>query len=286
LLAGGVTTVEIKSGYGLDLETEMKILRVAKKIGELLPLTVSLTFLGAHALPPEYKNNPDKYIDLVCEEMLPTLFAEGLVNSVDVFCESIAFTTAQAEKVFKAARELGLMVKCHAEQLSDMGASRLAAKYGAVSVDHLEFLSGEDVKVLAESGSVAVLLPGAFYFLRETQMPPVELLRRAGVPMAIATDCNPGTSPVTSLLLMLNMACTLFRLTPEEALMGVTINAAKALGLEKTHGTLTVGKSADFVLWNVSHPAELAYYLGSTPCGRVVKNGESTHVHAYLNFDK
>lgn len=281
LLATGVTTVEIKSGYGLDLETEMKILRVAKRIGEMLPLTVSLTFLGAHALPPEYKSDPDRYIDVVCKEMLPRLVEEGLVNAVDVFCDKIAFNVAQCERVFQAAQEFGLAVKCHAEQLSDIGASRLAAKYEAVSVDHLEFLSADGVEALAEAGSVAVLLPGAFYFLRETRMPPVELLRRAGVPMAVATDCNPGTSPVTSLLLMLNMACTLFRLTPDEALMGATRNAARALGLEKKLGTLALGMEADFVVWDAGHAAELAYYIGMNPCGRIIKAGETVQLHGH-----
>ncbi|MDR3477146.1 MAG: imidazolonepropionase [Gammaproteobacteria bacterium] len=273
LVAEGVTTIEIKSGYGLNLDTELKILRVAKRIGEILPVTVSLTFLGAHSLPLEYKDKPDEYIDSVCHDMLPVIVGENLVNSVDVFCENIAFDLAQTERVFKTAREFNLGVKCHAEQLSDMGGAALAAQYNAVSVDHLEFLSAAGVDAMAKSGTVAVLLPGAFYFLRETHLPPIDLLRKAGVPIAIATDCNPGTSPVTSLLLMLNMASTLFRLTPEEALKGVTRYAAKALGLQATHGTLSVGKVADFVVWDIEHPAELVYHIGFNPLIMAVKDG-------------
>jgi imidazolonepropionase len=282
LLAGGVTTIEIKSGYGLDLETELKILRVAKRIQENLPITVVSTFLGAHALPAEFQNRADDYIDHVCNDMIPAVSREKLASAVDVFCETIGFTLAQTERVFAAAKKAGLDVKCHAEQLSDMGGAELAAKYQALSADHLEFLSEQGVEALAKSGTVAVLLPGAFYFLREKKFPPIELLRDKNVPMAIATDCNPGTSPVTSLLLMVNMACTLFRLTPEEALLGVTRHAAQALGLSKTHGSLTIGKIADFVLWNVSHPVELAYYVGWNRCFKVVKNGkgiDNNHHH-------
>jgi imidazolonepropionase len=273
LAAEGVTTLEIKSGYGLDLETELKILRVARRLGELLPITVSSTFLGAHALPPEYQGKPDEYIDVVCHEMLPMIMQEKLAQQVDVFCENIAFDLAQTERVFKTAREFGLGIKCHAEQLSEMGASPLAAKYQALSVDHLEYLSPAGVKALAKSGTVAVLLPGAFYFLREKTLPPIALLREHNVPMAIATDCNPGTSPVTSLLLMLNMACTLFQLTPAEALAGVTRQAAAALGLSAECGTLTAGKRADFCVWDIEHPAELAYRVGFNPLQRVVKQG-------------
>jgi imidazolonepropionase len=273
LLSSGVTTLEIKSGYGLDLATELKILRVAKQIGDCLPVTVVPTFLGAHALPVEYQHQADKYIDLVCNEMLPAIAQAGLAQAVDVFCEKIGFTLAQTERVFQAAAQLGLGIKCHAEQLSDMGGAGLAARYHAWSVDHLEFLSESSIAALAKAGTVAVLLPGAFYFLRETQLPPIDLLRQYQVPMAIATDCNPGTSPVTSLLLMLNMACTLFKLTPEEALLGVTQHAAKALGLAKTHGSLTVGKVADFAIWDVQHPAELAYQIGLNPLVNVVKAG-------------
>lgn len=272
-LASGVTTIEIKSGYGLDLATELKILRVAKRLQATLPIKVVATFLGAHALSLEYKNRADDYIDHVCHDMIPAVAREKLATAVDVFCETIGFSLAQTEKVFAAAKQAGLAVKCHAEQLSDMGGAQLAAKYQALSVDHLEFLTLDGVKALAQSGTVAVLLPGAFYFLREKKFPPIDLLREYKVPIAIASDCNPGTSPVTSLLLMVNMACTLFRLTPEEALMGVTKQAARALGLASTHGTLSVGKIADFSLWDVAHPVELAYYVGWNRCTGVVKGG-------------
>lgn len=272
LMAEGVTTIEIKSGYGLDLETELKILRVAKQIGEILPLTVKKTFLGAHTLPSEYQGRADAYIDLVCEEMIPVIVEQGLADCVDVFCENIGFNPEQTERVFIAANKYGLAVKCHAEQLSDSNGASLAAKYHALSVDHLEFLSEGSVHAISESGTVAVLLPGAFYFLRETRLPPIDLLRQYNVPMAIATDCNPGTSPVTSILLMLSMACVLFKLTPEEALTGVTRHAAKALGLEDSHGTLAIGKMADFVVWDISHPEELVYNLGSNPLYIKIKN--------------
>ncbi len=278
LAAEGVTTLEIKSGYGLDLVTELKILRVAKQLEDLLPITVFLTFLGAHSLPSEYKNKPDEYIELVCHDMIPALVEVGLVHAVDVFCEKVAFDLAQTERVFKTAREFNLKIKCHAEQLSYTGGAQLAAQYGAVSVEHLEFLSNEGVIALAKANTVAVLLPGAFYFLRETMLPPIDLLRLHKVPIAISTDCNPGTSPVTSLLLMLNMACTLFKLTPEEALLGVTKYAAQALGLQKTHGTLEVGKVADFVLWDIEHPTELAYTIGLNPVANVVKSGKSVFI--------
>jgi imidazolonepropionase len=273
LVAEGVTTIEIKSGYGLDLETELKMLRVAKQIESVLPVTIKLTFLGAHALPAEYQGKADDYIDLVCNEMLPAVKAAGLVDAVDVFCETIGFTLEQTERVFNAAKTLNLPVKCHAEQLSDSGSAVLSAKYNALSVDHLEFLSEKSIEAIAKSGTVAVLLPGAFYFLREKKLPPIDLLRKHHVPMAIATDCNPGTSPVTSLLLMLNMACVLFGLTPEEALLGVTRYAAKALGIDADCGTLEVGKAADFVIWDVVHPAELVYYIGRNPCVWVVRGG-------------
>ena len=265
MMANGVATIEIKSGYGLDLETELKILRVAKRIGELLPVTIHPTFLGAHLVPKEFQDNADGYIDYICQEILPTVVRDGLAETVDVFCEKIAFNLAQTEKVFAAAEARGLQIKCHAEQLSQFGATELAAKYQALSVDHLEFLTEAGVKALAASKTVAVLLPGAFYFLREKQLPPIDLLRAYQIPIAIATDCNPGTSPTTSLLLMLNMACTLFRLTPEEALQGVTINAAKALGFAAECGTLTVGKRADLAIWDVEHPVELVYAFGSNP---------------------
>ncbi|MHB1947397.1 MAG: imidazolonepropionase [Gammaproteobacteria bacterium] len=273
MLTCGVTTLEIKSGYGLDLANELKMLRVAKRIGEELPMTVSLTFLGAHALPPEFAGQADQYIDLVCNEMIPVVAEEGLAQSVDVFCEKIAFNLEQTQRVFETAKKYNLGIKCHAEQLSDSGSAALAAQYLALSVDHLEFLSEKSVDAMARAGCVAVLLPGAFYFLRETQLPPIDLLRQYKVPMAIATDCNPGTSPVTSLLLMINMACTLFRLTPEEALRGVTCHAAQALGLFDSIGSLSVGKFADFVVWDVQHPAELAYQIGMNSSLTVVKKG-------------
>ncbi len=271
--ASGVTTIEIKSGYGLDLETELKILRVAKRIEETLSLTVVKTFLGAHTVPLEYQQRADDYVDYVCDIVLPRVVELQLADAVDVFCETIGFSRVQTERVFKTAEKYGLKIKCHAEQLSDLGASLLAAQYKALSVDHLEFLSEKAVSALAKAGTVAVLLPGAFYFLREKKAPPVAWLREQGVPMAIATDCNPGTSPVTSLLLMLNMACVLFQLTPEEALLGVTRHAARALGLEAQLGTLAVGKNADLVVWNATHPIELTYFIGSIACLQCVKNG-------------
>ena len=274
LAAEGVTTVEIKSGYGLDTETENKMLRVARRLERLLPITVRTTFLGAHALPPEYQGRPDEYIDLVCEEMLPAANDENLVDAVDAFCETIGFTAAQTERVFEAARALDLPVKLHAEQLSDQQGAQLLARFGGLSADHLEYVSEDGVKALARAGSVAVLLPGAFYFLRETKLPPVDLFRRHGVPMALATDSNPGSSPATSLLLMLNMACTLFRMTPEEALAGVTRNAARALGMADSHGSLEQDKTADFVLWDIDRPAELAYAIGANPCLAVIRSGE------------
>ncbi|MBW1954372.1 MAG: imidazolonepropionase [Deltaproteobacteria bacterium] len=273
LLAEGVTAVEIKSGYGLDLETELRMLRVARRLGEEYPVTVRTTFLGAHALPPEYEGRSDAYIDLVCREVLPRVAEEELADAVDGFCETIAFTPVQVERVFETARKLGLPVKLHAEQLSDQGGAALAARYSALSADHLEYASEDGVRAMAGAGTSAVLLPGAFYFLRETRLPPVDHLRRHGVPIALATDMNPGSSPAGSLLLMLNMACTLFRLTPEEALAGVTRNAARALGLAGRLGTLEAEKDADFVLWDIEEPAELAYRFGFNPCTGVVKAG-------------
>ena len=263
LLDEGVTTIEIKSGYGLALEHERKCLQVARALGQTHAVDVRTTFLGAHAVPGEFAGRTDDYVDAVLQ-MLPILHAEGLVDAVDGFCERIAFSTAQIGRVFAAAQGLGLPVKLHAEQLSDSGGAQLASQYQALSCDHLEWLSVDGAKAMAAAGSVAVLLPGAFYFLRETKLPPIPLLREQGVPMAISTDSNPGSSPCTSLLLMLNMACTLFRLTPEEALAGVTRHAAAALGLAD-RGVLAVGKRADFVLWDVQHPAELAYALGGNP---------------------
>lgn len=272
LIAEGVTTLEIKSGYGLALGHERKTLRVARALGRSQPVEVRTTFLGAHAIPPEFAGRPDAYVDEVLR-MLPLLHAEGLVDAVDAFCERIAFSAAQTERVFQAAQALGLPVKLHAEQLSDSGGAQLAARYGALSCDHLEWLSEAGAAAMAAAGSVAVLLPGAFYFLRETKLPPVALLREHGVVMAISTDCNPGSSPCTSLLLMLNMACTLFRLTPEEALAGVTRHAAKALGLDD-RGVIAPGKRADLVLWDVAHPAQLAYDVGANPRLQTVFQGE------------
>jgi len=271
LLAEGVTTLEIKSGYGLALEHERKMLRVARSLGTAHPVSVQTTFLGAHAVPPEFAGRTDDYVDAVLH-MLPLLHAEGLVDAVDAFCERIGFSLVQTERVFKAAKALGLPVKLHAEQLSDSGGAQLAARYGAVSADHLEWLSHAGVQAMAQAGTTAVLLPGAFYFLRETKLPPIAQLRSAGVAMAVSTDCNPGSSPCTSLLLMLNMACTLFRLTPEEALAGITRNAAHALGL-KDRGVLAAGMRADFVLWDVQSPAELSYAFGSCPLTQKVFNG-------------
>ncbi|MDN2716482.1 imidazolonepropionase [Janthinobacterium sp. SUN120] len=273
LLAEGVTTLEIKSGYGLDAASEAKMLRVARRIGQELPVSVRTTFLGAHALPPEYAGQADSYIELLCGQMLPQLASDGLVDAVDAFCERIGFTPAQTQRMFEAATALGLPVKLHAEQLSDLGGAALVARYGGLSADHLEFLSAEGVAAMAQHGTVAVLLPGAYYFLRETQPPPVAALRAAGVPMAVSTDCNPGTSPMTSLLLAMNMACTLWRLTPQEALAGCTIHAARALGLQQETGSLAVGKRADFALWRIARPADLAYALGLNPCAGVVHGG-------------
>jgi imidazolonepropionase len=271
-MAEGVTTLEVKSGYGLTLHDEARMLRVARRLGRERAVTVRATCLAAHALPPEFDGRADAYIDAVCE-WLPPLHAEGLIDAVDAFCEHIAFTPAQTRRVFEAARRLGLPVKLHAEQLSDQGGAQLAASFGALSCDHLEHLGDAGVQALARSGSVAVLLPGAYYFLRETKAPPVRALREAGVPMAIASDHNPGSSPGLSLLLMLNMACTLFRLTPEEALRGVTVHAARALGLDD-RGVLATGRRADFVVWDLGHANELAYWFGRNPCRQVIVDGK------------
>ncbi|MEP6679410.1 MAG: imidazolonepropionase [Betaproteobacteria bacterium] len=270
LIAEGVTTIEIKSGYGLECEAEAKMLRVARTIGRMLPVRVRTSFLGAHALPPEFAGRADAYVDAVCDDMLPALAAQGLVDAVDAFCETVAFTPAQTERVFRAARALGLPVKLHAEQLSDQRGAALVARYGGLSADHLEWVGTDGIDAMAAAGTVAVLLPGAFYYLRETKLPPVQALRDAGIPLAIATDCNPGTSPITSLLTIMNMACTLFRLTPREALRGVTINAARALGLADEAGSLEVGKSADFALYDIARPADLAYAVGFNPCASTV----------------
>lgn len=277
LIAEGVTAVEIKSGYGLDTETEAKMLRVARRLGRELPVTVYTTFLGAHALPPEYRGRPDEYIELVCSGMLPALTEQGLVDAVDVFCENIAFSVAQSERIFQAAARLGLPVKMHAEQLSNIGASQLATRYGALSTDHLEHAVEADVAAMSRAGTVAVLLPAAYYCLRETKRPPVDLFRRYGVPMAISTDCNPGTAPALSPLLTMNMACTLFGFTVEEALQGYTRHAARALGMANLHGTLEAGRHADFAIWDVDSLAELVYWLGASPCRAVIRHGQIVH---------
>lgn len=274
LLNEGVTTVEIKSGYGLNLDTEIKMLSVARQLGESFPVDIRTTLLAAHALPPEYKDNADGYIDHICDVILPAANDAKLVDAVDGFCENIGFTVEQIEKIFNKAKSLNLPVKLHAEQLSNQNGAALAASYQALSADHLEYLDEAGVKAMADSNTVAVLLPGAFYFLQETKLPPIDLLRQYNIPMAIATDCNPGSSPCTSLLLMLNMACTQFKLTPEEALMAVTKHGAQALGLQDTHGQLKVGMQADFVHWSIDEPEDLAYYFGDNPCRLVIKNGQ------------
>ncbi len=261
LLAEGVTTAEIKSGYGLDVENEIKILEVARLLNEHHPIDIKTTFLGAHALPPEYKGRADEYIDLVCTQMLEQVVANNLADAVDVFCENVGFSLAQTKQVFDAATKHNLPVKCHAEQLSNQQGAQLVAEYKGLSADHIEYLDENGVKAMAEAGTVAVLLPGAFYFLRETQLPPIDLLQKYNVPIAIASDFNPGTSPLCSVQLMMNMACTIFRLTPEQALAGVTRNAAQALGL-KDRGVLKVGARADIAHWQISHPAQLSYQFG------------------------
>jgi len=273
LLAEGVCAIEIKSGYGLALEHERKQLRVARRLGQACGVTVRTTFLGAHALPPEYAGRSQDYISLVCREMLPQLAAEGLVDAVDVFCERIAFSLAETSQVFQAAQRLGIPVKLHAGQLSDMGGAQLAARHGALSCDHIEHLSQAGIEAMRAAGTVAVLLPGAYYTLRDTQPPPVAALRAAGVPMAVSTDHNPGTSPALSLRLMANMACTLFRLTVPEALAGITTQAARALGLSDTHGLIAAGRPANFVLWDVREAAELAYWFGHNPARSIVRQG-------------
>jgi len=269
----GVTTVEIKSGYGLNTETEIKMLKVARSLAVVLPVSVRTTFLGAHAVAPEFTGKADAYIDMICKEMLPAIAGEGLADAVDAYCESIGFSPTQISKLFDAARKLKLPVKLHAEQLSDQGGAALAAMYSALSAEHLEYASEAGVKAMGEAGTVAVLLPGAFYNLRETHKPPVNWFRQYRVPMAVATDCNPGTSPTCSLLLMLNMSCVLFGLTPEEALLGATRNAAMALGILDKVGILEIGRVADFAMWDISHPSELSYHLGYNPCVGIVKNG-------------
>ena len=265
LMRDGVTTLEVKSGYGLDLDSEMKSLKVARRLGEVLPLSVATTFLGAHALPPEAKGDKEAYIADVCDRQMPAVAKAGLADAVDAFCESIAFSPEQVTRVFETARKLGLPVKLHAEQLTTLGGAALAARFGALSADHLEHADEADIEAMAKAGTVAVLLPGAFYFLRETQKPPVDLLRKHGVPIAISSDSNPGTSPLTSLLLTMNMAATFFRLTVDECLLGVTRHAAKALGRLDQVGTLEAGKSCDMAIWDIERPAELVYRIGYTP---------------------
>ena len=270
----GVTSVEIKSGYGLDTTNEIKMLKVAGQLAELLPVTVKRTFLGAHALPIEYKDKPEEYVDLVCNEMIPQVAKENLADAVDVFCEGIGFSVEQTKRVFAAAKAHGLPIKIHAEQLSNLGGTELAAQYNALSSDHIEFLDEAGIKAMNAADMTAVLLPGAFYFLRETQLPPIDLLRKYQVPMAIATDANPGSSPINNIQLMLNMACTLFRLTPSEALAGVTCHGAKALGLAEQKGQLTLGFDADIAMWNIEQPAELCYQFGVNPLVGLFKAGK------------
>jgi len=274
LIAEGVTTVEVKSGYGLATEPELKSLRAARELGRRRPVTIRATLLGAHALPPEFAGDPDGYIDLVCREMIPAAADQGLADAVDAFCEGIGFTPSQTRRVFEAARAHGLPVKLHAEQLSNLHGGALAAEFGALSADHLEHLDDPGVAAMAASGTVATLLPGAFYFVRETKPPPIAALRLAGVPMALATDCNPGTSPLTSLLLVMNMAATLFRMTVEECVAGVTREAARALGLAGEVGSLEAGKRCDLAIWNIERPAELVYRMGFNPLHARVFGGE------------
>jgi imidazolonepropionase len=272
LAAGGVTTVEIKSGYGLDAANEMRQLRAARRVAADVGVDVRTTLLAAHALPPEFANRADDYIELVCREIIPQAASEGVADAVDAFCDTIGFTAAQTRRVFEAARDHGLRVKLHADQLSDTGGAALAAEYNALSADHIEYTSDAGVEAMWRAGTVAVLLPGAFYALRETRLPPIAALRARGVPMAIASDCNPGTSPATSLPLMLNLACTLFRLTPAEALAGVTRHAARALGCDD-RGTIAVGRRADIALWDIALPAELCYWIGGNNCRGIIRDG-------------
>nr|WP_297353295.1 imidazolonepropionase [uncultured Caldimonas sp.] len=275
LVREGVTTLEIKSGYGLDLETELRLLRAARRLGDLHAIRVKTTFLGAHAVPPEYRGRADEYVDFVCHEMLPAAHREGLVDAVDAFCEGIGFSPAQTRRVFEAARSLGLPVKLHADQLSDLGGAALAAEFQALSADHIEYSSRDSIAAMGRIGTVAVLLPGAFYCLREKQLPDVAALREHGVPIALSTDCNPGTSPCTSLLLMLHMGCTLFGLTPAEALTGVTRHAARALGLQDETGRLAPGLQADLALWAIDHPRDLACRFGFNPLAASWRGGRS-----------
>jgi imidazolonepropionase len=275
LMSEGVTTIEVKSGYGLDFETERRMLEVARGLGRELPVSIKTTFLGLHALPPEFRDRRADFVAEVSGPWLDALASAGLIDAVDAFCENIAFTLEETETFLRAARDRGLRAHVHAGQLSDMGAAELAARYGALSADHVEYLSARGARALADAGTVAVLLPGAYFTLRQTTPPPVAVLRRAGVSLAVSTDANPGTSPCTSILLALNMACTLFGLTPEESLAGATRHAARALGMQDEIGTLEVGKRADFALWRIEQPAELAYNLGANPCQGVVFGGHA-----------
>jgi len=274
MLKKGVTTIEIKSGYGLDHPTEQRVLETARKLAQQLPVTIQNTYLGAHAVPPEYRDAADDYVAQICNHIMPELAQNQLIDAVDIFCESIGFSLAQTRKVLETAKQLGLAIKGHTEQLSAMGGSELVANLGGLSVDHLEYLQENDVIAMAKNGTVATLLPGAFYYLRETKLPPVDLLRKHHVPMAIATDFNPGSSPIASLPLMLNMACTLFGLTVEEALLGATVNAAKALGLQHKLGSLAVQKQADIVCWDISHPRDLVYEFGVHEPSWIMQNGQ------------
>ena len=270
----GVTTIEIKSGYGLDLETELKMLEVIKKLDDNHPATIKATFLGAHALPHEYKGKSNQYIDFIVDQVLPEVKKQGIATSVDAFCEKVGFSLEETEKVFKKAKDLGFDIKLHAEQLSDSNGAGMAAELGALSCDHLEYVSNESLTKMAQNNVAAVLLPGAFYYLKEKQKPPIELLRELNIPTAVSTDLNPGSSPVCSLPLAMNMACVLFGLTPKEALLGATINGAKALGLEKLKGTIEAGKDADFVVWDISEPCDLSYFTGCTPVKMIVTRGK------------
>lgn len=276
-LRQGVTCVEIKSGYGLDTETELKMLSVAGRLSRDFPVHIEPTFLGAHALPPEFAKRGDDYVSLVTSKMLPAVAAQGIATAVDVFCESIAFSGQQTEKVFRAATDLGFKVKLHAEQLSDSGGAALAARFGALSCDHLEYLSPAGARAMADNGVTAVMLPGAFYYLKETRKPPMDLFRELGIPMALSTDLNPGTSPVFGLIPVMNMGCLLFGMTCEEALAGVTLNGARALGLEGSKGSLAVGKDADLSVWDIDSPADLCYFLGRDTADRVVISGKTVY---------
>ena len=274
LIAEGVTTVEVKSGYGLDMDSELRMLRAARRLGIARDVRIVTTFLGAHAVPPEFAGSADAYVEMLTGSLLPEVARLGLADAVDAFCEGIGFTTAQTKRVFEAARQAGLPVKLHAEQLSNQHGAALAARYGALSADHLEYLDDAGIEAMAAAGTVATLLPGAFYFMRESRLPPIAGLRRAGVPIALATDCNPGTSPLTSLLLVMNMGATLFRLTVAECLAGVTRNAAQALGLSDRIGTLEPGKRCDLAIWNIERPAELVYRMGCNPLHARIWSGQ------------